>query len=104
MLPAEDVLQRLASLLPDLHVTDRQDGYLLDSEPIAVSASIDEWATYPLIRRQPWFTSWKSTTQYVVTVNQDAPEMAAGLAEQVGKILQNATDGLLLDHDGFPWP
>jgi hypothetical protein len=102
-LPREDVVDLLAPHLPGLETVVRD--YFVDeheSEDVNLDVVASALFRFPLIRAQPWFSSWDSTAEYALHPH-DTPR-ARRRAEQAAHILADAAGGLVLDEDGFPWP
>lgn len=57
--------------------------------------------TFPLVRRQHWFTGWERTAEYRIEPLHDGdPERAAAAATALAAVAR----GVLLDTHGFPQP
>jgi hypothetical protein len=101
LLPQE-VLRLLASHLPGLELAGRaKRRYELSAPDAAVVARRPPASLFPLVRREHWYSSPEATAEYSILPDEDPQPHER--AAQAAQALADATGGLLLDEDGFPW-
>jgi hypothetical protein len=106
-LPADELLDLLAPYVPGLTLVPPEEddewadlGYMLESAEEMVESDFEFSSRYPRVRAEPWFTSPDEVAEY-----QFVSESAAARDRVVAaaKALAAATDGVVLDENGFPW-
>jgi hypothetical protein len=101
LLPQE-VLRLLAVHLPGLEFAGRaKRRYQFSAADTSMVVRRPPGSLFPLVRREHWFTSPETTVEYLILPGDGRPphERAAQAAQE----LVEATGGLLVDQDGFPW-
>jgi hypothetical protein len=103
-LPAEEALDLLAPHLVDASIVNREASgeYRIDAEGLILWCDPFMPTRYPQVLAQSWYDEARDFAEYQFVSDPDAggPERA----EAAARVLADATGGIVLDEDGFPWP
>jgi hypothetical protein len=102
-LPAEEALDLLAPHLVDASIVDREETgeYRIDADGLILWCDPLTPTQYPRVLAQSWYDVGREFAEYQFVSDPDAggPERA----EAAARVLADATGGVVLDEDGFPW-
>jgi hypothetical protein len=103
-LPAEETLDVLAPHLVDARIVDREGTgeYRIDADGLILWCDPLTPTEYPQVLAQSWHHSSRDRAEYQFVSDPSAggPERA----DTAARVLADATGGIVLDEDGFPWP
>jgi hypothetical protein len=106
-LSADELLDLLAPYVPGLTLVPPEEndewadlGYMLESAEEMVESDFEFSSRHPRVRDEPWFTSPDDVAEYRFVSESAA---ARDRVVTAAKALAAATDGVVLDQNGFPW-
>jgi hypothetical protein len=101
-LSPEEAVALVSQHYPGVVVGYRDEAtYELYTDGLVLEAELTHASVFPLLRLQHWYTGARDLTQYTL-VYDTTPEELRRMAD-AARTIARATDGLVLDEDGFPW-
>jgi hypothetical protein len=103
VLAPDELLRLLAPILPGATIADGCEPayYQIDGEPVEIDVDALEPTACPRVKLQPWFASAERLTEY--DVMSDGTSQARERAFRVADAIAEATGGIVLGRNGFPW-
>jgi hypothetical protein len=104
LLAPEEVLGLVVPILPGAVIGGgaEPDCYdIYDGERLVIEVDAQLPTAYPQVKLQPWFASAERLTEYAVV--SDGTAQAREQAVRVADAIAEATGGMVLGENGFPW-